>query len=113
MRKEPFSVHGFPKYSYDWALNVVLAFVERYTRATDLFAKIADIPREKLLSYLISCVRCDKQIRWESMKRVIKSLNAYDFADFRKMDLQDRRNYLKYVKYEAEDFVLDDENCPK
>lgn len=97
-----------PIYSYQWAQSVVEAFLEKYARGAYFISRMAGISYQKLARYLIYLVSCDRQTKWEVMKRMIKRANRENFKDFATLDIEMRQKYLKYEKYDCENSVLDD-----
>lgn len=74
---------------------------------------MAGIRRETLMNSLIKYVRSGNQLAWESMKKMIKSLEYEKLPDFKGFSVEDRRKYLTYVKWSAQDDVLDDQILQK
>ena len=98
------------KYSYSWAQEVVEAFMERTSRGTEAFCKIAGVSRNKLAYYLIYSIRMDNQLAWRAQKAVIKQMEHENVKDYMRLPLQERRKYLTYVKWFSQDDILDDED---
>ena len=95
------------KYSYDWAQCVVEAFMEKYARGSYFISQMLYMKHQDLARYLIHNVRLGRQTRWEVTKRVIKQADRMNPKDFKKLSLQDRQNYLTYMKWSAENEFLD------
>lgn len=61
------------------------------------------LPKIAFIEYLIKNVRLDNQVRWESMKRIIKDSQHENFDEYRRLTDEQRVKYLTLVKYFAED----------
>ena len=96
------------KYAHPWAQEIVEAFLEKQSRGTDNLCKIAGISHKQLCESLIHAVRLDNQLRWRSMKLMVKQARNDDFRDFKGVPVEERRKYLTIVKYNAEDVVLEE-----
>ncbi len=101
------------KYAHELASEVVLQFYEKYTRATDLLAKIADIPTSQLLQSMCRALEQENQVKWLAFKRMIKALRHDHWYNYQYIPVEDRRDYLTIVKYNAQDEALDDINAKK
>lgn len=96
------------KYPYYWAEGIVTTFMEKYTRGCTFVALMAGISSTHLKKYCIHCIRLDNQVRWETIKLLVKRSNYKNFKDFEGLDVDMRQKYLTYEKYSCEDSVIED-----
>lgn len=95
------------KYSYQFGYDVVIQLTEKYARGTRFIARMSGIDVVELKSRLIGAIRTGNQVNWEAYKLMIKHSEAEEFVEYKGISLTDRRAYLTYVKYCAQDRVLD------
>jgi hypothetical protein len=100
---------GTLKYSWDWSTDVVFKFVERYARGTYFLAKMCEIPADQVIYYLTKALSSGNSVKFKAFKCMIKSFDSERFDDYKRLSRTERLNYLKYVKWMAEDAVLDEE----
>lgn len=95
-----------PHYSYNWSLDVVLAFTEKHARATDLLCFLAEIEHSVLVKHAVTLLMTGHSTKWEAFKRLIRAMSHENKADFRGISLDDRRKYLHicYANAKAEAF---------
>lgn len=94
-------------YSFGFGQSVVQAFTERYARGVNFVERMSGISHEEFSRYLIKCVCAKHQVQWEAMKRLVKQAEHMEWEDYRRLPLETRRKYLTYVKWNAQDEVLD------
>lgn len=95
------------KYSYSWSRETVNRFVESYSRGWYNFARILDIPPGELRCKLSEVLASGNSVRWESVKRVIKSLSGYHPDDLKKFSKAESELLYKNLLYLAENDALD------
>lgn len=101
------------KYPYKWGAGIVDEFVNSYARATYLLSKLTERSPGEVRHWLIMALCSGNSVRYESCKQLIKALSHYELSDFAKFSLKERKNYLTYLKYLAEDDALDNINRRK
>jgi len=94
------------KYAKEWASEQVLLFYERYTRATDLLAKIASIPTSQLLEGMTWSLASENQVNWIAYKRLIKGLRGDNWDNYKHLPVKMRRAYLTIVRSNAQDEAI-------
>ena len=85
-------------YNSIFATKVVNEFLERYSRATMVFAKVLDIDYFSLVNLMVTYVR-GYQTKWEAVKRVIKFIEKNEPTHIPKSLLKEyltfeKRNYI-------------------
>lgn len=100
---------GSPKYSWNFGQTVVERFTEKYPRGSHLLARLVGITYVRLCEILIDAVRSSKQLRWESLKIMIKQLEWEDWEDYKRLNPGARAKYLTIMKYQAEGDALDEQ----
>jgi len=68
---------------------------------------MSDISVKELRLRLISAVRLGNQVNWEAYKLMIKHSQSEKFVEYKSIPVEQRKKYLTYVKYAAQDRVLD------
>lgn len=100
------------KYPYQWGKTPVNAFVEKYARGTYYLAHILDISPGDVRHKLILTVCSGRSVQFESVKRVIKTLESYTWDQVKRFSATDKKLLYKYLVWFAQDSVLD-ENITK
>lgn len=99
-------------YPFTWAARTTLEFLEKYGRATETFAYIIGISYETCCRSLTAAVRNDQR-RWEMLKHVIKNVHRHEeLFSCRQLTIEQKRKYLSYVKYDAQDHLIDGKKMP-
>ncbi len=95
------------KYALNWSREVVIAFCEKYSRATRNLAAIAGIDVQQLHKSMIVALASEDQVHWLAFKAMIRALDNEDKRDYMHLPVKTRRKYLKYVKWFAEEKAID------
>lgn len=101
-------VHNPQIYPRNWSENIVLPFLEKYSRGWKILAYLCRKEPDFIGNKLVEYSRYRYQGRFETLKRMIKILDSYEYRDFRHIKTEDRREYLTYVRYYANELYLDD-----
>lgn len=98
------------KYPYQWAKVPVNSFVEKYARGTYNLSLLTDYPPGMIRHRLCLCLAKGNSLLWESIKRVIITLEDYHGDDLRHLSDENRRLLYKNLRYDAENSVLNEKN---
>lgn len=97
-------------YSREWAEDVVLALIEKFDRAPEVWEKVLRRPKKALYERLINNLRTNS-LAWERDKRVVKTLHrhAENYLQLKKHHLGDTlaQIYLDFDEFVATDDALD------
>ena len=96
-----------------YAVDIVLQFIEKYTRATHYLAESTGVGYSRLEDTLIHALRMN-QHRWERLKYLIKDIDKNVLPDHDSRLLfshneEFRKKYLVYAKYSFDEAVLNAE----
>lgn len=94
------------RYRPGWGVNVIQEFTEKYSRGTNFLVKMSGVSREECYRYMVFCICSGNQTRWESIKYIIKALNADEWADYKGLPEETRKHLLRYLKYVGENESL-------
>lgn len=99
----------FPKlkYPYNWGVDKVQPFVEKYARGTGFLAEILSRSATDVRRGLVLVLCRGNSVRFESLKKLIKTLDRYDPSDFRRFSGKERKLLYKYYLFLAEDEAID------
>lgn len=95
------------KYPYRWGRDAVQDFVERYARGTYFLGLLLDISPGEVRHYLILVLCHGRSVQFESVKRVIKTLETYRKEDLTRYSPEDRKRLYKCLLYLAQDDEID------
>lgn len=100
-------------YSRNWAIDVTLAFGERYARPLKILCQAYGLSVSEVLSKYSECVRDPRrQQRWERFKWLVKTLGK-DLSTDESLRIkvthnpEFRRQYLTSYKYLWDEFFVD------
>lgn len=100
-------------YAKAWATDVVLEFLEKYGRATETFASILGISYQTCKESLVHALRFNQR-RYEMLKHTIKNLSKHmDLFTSSRLNNDQKRKYLTYVKWDIQDHVIDQQKIPE
>ncbi len=93
-------------YSYEFSRNAVWAFVEKHPRGCRNLAIFTNIEKPRIINRLVGLFQ-RYPLRWNSMKKVIKWMDDYDFLDIQGIPMDAKRAYFARVLYICEEEVID------
>ncbi len=83
--------------------------MEKYARGCTFIKTVSSISHKNLSLSLIKSVRSSNQTGWESMKTLIKMVQHEDISDWERLSVENRRKYLTFCKWEAEEMTINDD----
>lgn len=97
------------KYPFRWGRDIVNAFVEKYARGFKNMAMLCGMVPDDLRYDLIICLCIGKNVKFENVKLVIKTLEDYTVNDLKGFSHEDRKLLYKYLVMITQDAALDTE----
>lgn len=101
------------KYQYNWAKNVVNTFVEKYARGSYNLARMMDCPAGELRHFLCMMIATGNSLKWQIVKKIIKSLQSDEYADIRHLSPPEQKALYKCLAVLATDDQLDGKEAYK
>lgn len=86
------------KYPYNWGRTVIQTFVEKYARGTYYLAKLLDISPGEVRHGLIMLLCLNRNLEFESVKRMIKIFQEEGKDIFSKFSVAERATLYEYYK---------------
>lgn len=93
-------------YSYPFSRDVVYSFRDSYPRGCMILRILSGRSTRDINEYLIKCFQ-SHQLRWRSMKALIKMLDDYHYQDIKKLSKAEGKQMLSKLLQYADDFALD------
>ena len=94
-------------YPYTWGRSKIQQFVEKYPRGTKNLYTLCGIAPTEIRHKLVLVLCSGKSVKWEALKRCIKTLEDYEAGDIRRFSDEERLLLNKWIVYMSTDDVLD------